>query len=346
MSNNSAPSYLFSGIRFNERSFEPSRSDIERICRFFSLGKLKHHQKEKGISVYHGNPLVFVGTSLGEFVLKFYSTVRAPKIEAEYTLNTILLKHRFPTPAMHAGYNGQPFFSTNDKLATCFSYIDGLPLWEKLSDKHTIRQVNTILFLLKNILSIAHRKIFLEKQPALAATLNAMAKNSRAMAPYNRKETIDETLLEAGRVYQSHQSLFARQRLYNNANFGNFLIKDKTTYLLDLEHIQEDYVLTDLACLVISYIYLNAPIALIKTVTKDYFARHKIKSNYLPVLNTLIKIRLIKRYLENIHREKSRNPFDCSPNLMHSYRSHLTSGQKLIASALRWVRSEKLSKLF
>ncbi len=128
-----------------KKRFNPSRSDIERICRFFSIGKLKHFEKEKGIVLLHANPFVYVLTTLGQYALKFYPMTEAKKIVIEYALNRFLIEHRFPAPVMYTGHRGQSFLTSNDRLATCSSYVNGLPSWQQIRQRKTITLINSTL---------------------------------------------------------------------------------------------------------------------------------------------------------------------------------------------------------
>jgi Ser/Thr protein kinase RdoA (MazF antagonist) len=333
-----SPANLFTGIHnplLDKRKFESSREDIKRICRFFSIGELRHYEKEKGPVLYHANFFVFVATTRGHYALKFYPPDTAQAIAVEYAINRILTNHHFPTPIMYAGQGGQPFFASNDRLAACYSYIDGLPAWQHINQRNTFPKINTAMLSLKNILSDAMRHVPSPKKENLSTTINALVQSSRLTAYYDQKETINASLLDACQTYKHHQRLFTRQWLHSDANLTNFLIYKKTVYTLDLSHIQEDYVLSDLTSLIPSCLLLNIPAKKIKTIVKDYFTRHKIKPEYFLVLNTLIKIKLIKDYLRNIRRKESIDLSTYPPDLMHTYIFHLSKHQESIAAVLK-----------
>ncbi len=329
---------LFAGIdnlSLDKRKFDPSLDDIERVCRFFAIGELRHYEKEKGIIVSHSNFLVFVATTHGQYVLKFYPPDATKTITIEYAINHILINQHFSTPIMYAGHGGQPFFASNGRLVTCFSYIDGLPAWQRIKQQNTLCQINAAMLSLKNILSINMGRIPFLKKESLTTTTNTLAQDSRALAPYDQKKMIDATLKEAFRTYRHHRLLFARQRLHNNASLTNFLICKETVYTLDLSHVREDYALCDLASLVISCLFFNIPTTTIKTIVKNYFTQHKIGPGHSPVLNTLVKIGLIREYLKNIQREKSIGLVPYPPDLAHTYMSHLSARKKSITAVLK-----------
>ena len=329
---------LFSGIdnlSLDTRTFDPSRDDIKGICRFFSLGKLQYYEKEKGIIVSHANFFVFVETTRGQYALKFYPTDAAKPIAIEYAINKILINHHLPTPLMHAGPDGQPFLASNDRLATCYSYIDGTPAWQQIKQRNTFPKINAVLFSLKNILSTDLKHIPFLKQENLATTMNTLTQASRTWAGYDQKDIIDASLLDACQTYHDHQPLFTRQYLHNNAHLNNFLIHKNFVYILDLTHLREDYVLSDLTSLVTSCLFFNVPFTTIKTMVKNYFTQHKIGPDLMPLLNTLIKVGLIKEYLKNIKREKSVKISNYPAGLMQTYLSHLSGRKELITAVLR-----------
>lgn len=335
---NDSPPDLFAGIdnlSLDKRNFDPSQDDIEHICRFFSIGKLQHYEKEKGIAVSHTNFFVFVVTARGQYALKFYPMYAVKMIAIEYAVNRFLIAHHFPTPIMYAGHDGQPSLTSNGRLATCFSYINGQQAWQQIKQRNTLIQINTAMLSLKNILSVTKGRIPFLKQERLATSINTLAKVSRAITPYNQKKIIEAPLRDACRTYQSHQRLFTRQWLHNNASLTNFLIDKETVYTLDLSHVREDYALSDLASLVISCLFLKMPTTTIKTIVKDYVTQHKMESEHLLVLNTLVTIGLIREYLKNVRREKSVDLATYSPNLVRTYRSYLSARKESIAAVLR-----------
>ena len=326
---------LFAGIDLlDKRKFDPSRGDIEHICRFFSLGQLQHYEKEKSIIVSHSNFFVFVSTTHGQYALKFYPLDAAKSIAIEYAINRLLINHDFPTPLMRVGVKGKPFSQSNDRLATCYAYINGLPAWQHIKERNTFPKINTAMLFLKNILSTTKGCIPFQKQASLKATINHLAQDSRSLAPYDQKKTIDRSLRDTYRAYQRHQLLFAHQRLHNNTNLTNFLMYKKTVYTLDLSHIREDYILSDLASLVISCLFFNIPAKTTKPIVKNYFTQHKIAPRYSIVLNTLVQIGLIKEYLKNVRREKSVKLPINPPDLVRTYISYLSQRKESITKGI------------
>jgi Ser/Thr protein kinase RdoA (MazF antagonist) len=190
---------------------------------------------------------------------------------------------------------------------------------------------------LKNILSVTKGRIPFLKQERFATIVNDLAKESRAAAPYNQRKIIEASLQNACRTYQNHQRLFIRQWLHNNANLTNFLVDKETVYTLDLSHIREDYALSDLASLVISCLFLEIPATTIKTIVKDYVTQHKMESEHLLILNTLVTIGLIREYLKNVRREKSVDLAIYSPDIVRTYRSHLSARKESIAAVLKGI---------
>ena len=155
------------------------------------------------------------------------------------------------------------------------------------------------------------------------------------MAPYDKKEQLEISLMDICRTYQHHQRLFTRQRLHTNTHIDNFIIHKKTLYTLDLSHIQEDYVLVDLRGVVDSCLFLDMPASRIKTIIKDYFTRHKMGGQYLFVLDTLVKISLIKEYLKIIQREKSVEISTFPHDLVLRYQAHLPQKKGSVITALK-----------
>jgi Ser/Thr protein kinase RdoA (MazF antagonist) len=329
------PSTLFAGVdnaSLDTRVFNPSALVIERVCRFFSIGEIKHTKQEPGLVVSHSNFIVFVTTTSGKYVLKFYPPDSAKSIAIEYAINRFLKNRGFPTPTMHAGEG--PFLDSDGRLATCFSYINGQPAWQNLKQPKTIIKINGALVSLKDILSTGQGRIPFPKQKPLIPTIDELAQTSRESAPFNQKKMIDASLQEACQSYQKHKSLFIRQALHNNANLTNFLIDKETVYLLDLSHVREDYALADLSSLIISSLFLNIAKKTIRMISKAYFKQNKIGPEYLPALHTLFQIGLIKEYLKNSRRENSTDFSAYPTRLVRTYRSQLSARQKLIAAFL------------
>ncbi len=332
------PANLFAGVdnlSLDKRKFDPSRDDIERICLFFSIGKLRHFENEKGIIVSHSNFFIFVATTHGQYALKFYPPDEAKAIAVEYAINRLLTDHHFLTPLMYAGHGGQPFFASNGRLATCFSFIDGLPAWQHIKLQHTFRQINSAMLSLKNILFANRGRIPFLEQESLMATINTLTKNSHALAPYDQKGTIDTSLLDAYRTCQHHPLSFTRQLLHNNITLTNILISEKNVYILDLSHIRKDYAFCDLASMVISCLFFDIPIKTIKAITKDYFNQHRMEIKHSPALNILVKMGLIREYLKNIQREKSVKLSNLLPDLAPTYIAHLSKRKKSITNLLK-----------
>ena len=278
------------------KEFNPSPDNIKRICRFFGVGELQHYELEKAISFPHANYFIFAATTHGQYALKFYPSNEAKTISFEYAINRILAKDHFPTPAMYKGPGARAYMPSNGRLAACYSYINGSSAWDHIRQRKTIQQINAALLSLKNILLKNKKHIPIEKHPSLTLTINALLRSIGAMPPQDQQETIKASLLDACRTYQHHRSLFTRQWLHSDANLTNFLICPKNLYILDLSHIREDYALSDLASLIVSCV-MSIPFPTIKAIAQDYFSQHKINSDLSQVLNTLIKIGLIKEYL-------------------------------------------------
>jgi len=292
-------------LTFDKREFDCSQEDIERVCRFFDIGKLRNFKKEKGISVSHSHFFVYAATSRGEYALKFYPATAAPAVAAEYSVNRFLRLHHFPTPVMHAGHNHRPYEKINDRLAACYSYINGSSAWNNIRRQKTIHQINTAMLSLKNILSMAKRRISFPKQESFLTTVKVLTQDARSLPEGDQKKTVKAALISAFRTYQQHRSLFTRQILHNNISLTNLLIHQKTVYVLDLSHIREDHAMSDLASLVVSCYFFKVPVKTIKNVIEDHFAQHQINKDRLAVLYSLVKIEMIKEYLKNARRESS-----------------------------------------
>lgn len=329
---------FFAGIdhlSLDKRTFTPSPKDIERLCRFFSIGKLKHYQKERDIVVSHSNFFVFVETDRGQYAVKYYPKYAAKIITIEHAVNRFLIGHHFPTPIMYADRDRKPFLASNNRLATCFSYIDGQQAWQQIKQRNIMIQINTTMFSLKKILAMTQGHIRFIKQKNLATTINALAKESRALSPYSQKKLISASLKNAYRTYQRYPSLFTRQLIHNNASLTNFLISKETVYTLDLSHIWEDYAFSDLASLIVSCLFLKIPKKTVKALLKDYFVQHKMSQEHTPALTTLVQVKLIEEYLKNVCRGKAVDFSAYPADLVYAYRSQLLARMQSIAASLR-----------
>ncbi len=332
------PNLLFAGIenvRFDQRRFDPSRDDIEHICRFFSLGKLKHFKKDPGLLVAHSNFFVMAETARGRYALKFYPPDEARSLTIEYAVNRLLISRHFATPVMHVGINGKPMLPSNGRLTACFSYIDGVQPWQLIKDPQVIKQLNAVMLSLKHILTESSGRVPFLKQDSLTATVSSLNDASRQAARYENQKLIHAVLTEICRIFQDNQPLFRRQLLHNDTTLTNFLIDKKTAYLLDLSHIREDYALSDLANLVISCLFLDVPAATTRKVVRDYLVQHKMDRNNIVVLNAIVKLGLVRDFLKSLARERSDELCQNSPDFVKSYLFHLSVRKEFIISVLR-----------
>jgi Ser/Thr protein kinase RdoA (MazF antagonist) len=329
---------LFAGIAnlsSNIKLFDLSRDDIEHICRFFGLGDLRGYEKEKGVTVSHYNAVVFIATTKGQYILKFYPPNSAKSIVAEYILNHILLHHHFLTPTMYAGLRGQPFCPSNNRLVACYAYINAPQAWQAIHQRNTLSKINAALLALKKILSETRVPLPCPKQKSIWGTLTVLRQDTKGLMPCDQKDLIDAYLLAACRTYHHNQQLFTRQRLHTNAHLDNFLIYKGKIYTLDLSHVQEDHILADLRDVVVSCMLIGSPAATIKTVINDYLAQHGLRQELFLVLDTLIKIELIKNYLKNIQYEKSVGLSVYPKALKRAHIPKLSQRKKFIISLLK-----------
>lgn len=329
---------LFAGVdapSLDIRTFDVSQSDIEAICRFFSLGKLKSYTQEKGTVVSHSNFFVFAKTSRGEYALKFFPSDAAKEISIEYAINRFLVERGLPTPPMHCGRGRKASMPCNGRLAACFSFINGKPAWQQIRRPATVEHINSSIVALKQALAHAPTRIPRIKQENFLETARGLARSSKENSPYDQKTFIDRVLQEACRTYQDHRHLFTRQWQHNNTTLTNFLVKKRTIYTLDLSHIREDYALSDLASLVISCHFLKIPQTVIQNIVRDYFRQHATSSQLLPVLNVLLNIGLIKEYLKTVRREKGLPTVHCPDKLKKIYSFYLQDRKKTILRLLK-----------
>ncbi len=334
---NYTPTNLFAGIDsplLDTKTLNISREDIEAVCDFFSIGKLRHYEKEKNVTVSHSNFFVFVETDRGQYALKFYSTSTERNIPIEYLINRFLVNNNFPTPAMHASRSRRTFLAVKDRLAACYSFIDGTPLWKHINHPKIIHQLNSTILILKKILSTAPASIPRLKQRNYAEIFSNALHASKEFAPYDQKKLIDTCLLDASRNYRHHQRTFTRQWLHNNTTLTNFIFYKETIYILDLSHIWEDYALIDLVTLIISCLYLSIPGKTTEAIIQNYFVQHTLGQEYLPVLNALLKFELAEEYLKYVRREKSVLPAALPQDLVDTYLFHLSERKKSIAVML------------
>ncbi len=321
-------------VVFDQRDFNLTLEDLKKLCRFFSLGNLKHYVKEKGTVISHSNFFIFVETYKGQFAFKFYPPSVTKSIIAEYTVNRLLITRKFPAPKMYPGTNEKPFMPINNYLATCLEYIDGVQIWHKIRQKETIIAMNTAMLHLKTILTSIKKPIPLQKKERLIETVKTLIQESQALSKNEQKKLIGNVLNLACQTYLSDTKLFSRQLIHNNASLTNFLIKDNTVFTLDLGHIKEDYILSDLASFVISCYLCKIPKRISKTVISDYFIQHKLKKEYKKVLCAILQVSLIQEYLKNIQREKSLKIAPYPQRLTKTFRSRLQARIGLIEKML------------
>lgn len=330
---------LLGGINnviFDKQRINPTKTEMERVCSYFSLGDMRGYGQLEEIAVSPTNPIVFLKTAKGKFVIKLYPESEAGRILVEYALNQALLTYDFPTPAMHAGQDGKPFMGCNGRMAVCFSYVDGPKIFQCLHNKNAIRRVNTALLSLKNILPRVESRIVFTREPEMVGMINdIMNVNELELVPSTLRALLMKNLLQIMRAYKKHRFLFARQYLQTHANLSNFIICKETVYVLDLQHIRESYSLSDLASLVMHSFFFDSSAGWITNLVRDYFIQHQTDAKSILVLNVLLKFKLIQEYILYTRQGQLGYSLDFSPQLARSYRANLEARKNCILRILQ-----------
>lgn len=336
---NKSSSQLFGGIdhiSLDTRTFDPSQVDIESICRFFSLGKLKIFQKEKNITLSHSNFFVFASTTRGNYALKFYPASSSKDILHEYALNRYLGLHGFPTPAMLTSSDGKTSVPFCGSLAVCFEYINGQQAWQHIHKKTVQDQINGLMRQLKTVLLPLAGSKFISPQDSFAAQIKNLIQTASQLTPFYNERNIRKEINHIAQEFAAHKKLFVRQILHNNATLTNFMISKGKVFLLDLSHIKEDYLLSDMTALVLSCRFLRIPPKITKTMIGEYFLAHGLKKPHQTVLNTQMRLSIIREYLKNTSREKNLSKARAlTTGQVERYKLYLSQRTKHLVQLLR-----------
>ncbi len=307
--------------------------EIQQICRFFDLGRPLHFEnKMSGLPHAHG--LGLAKTSKGKFVIKCYPAYAAQRISLEYAINRILTQRRFPTPAMHAGPPHRPFCRISHQLFCCYDFIDGDHAWQSIQSRDTFRQINGNLIGIKNTLAPLKGRLPFLRQESLAAKIKDLSQKSKILKTYDHKNLIEGHLKNICRAFESQRRAFARQWLHNCATLTNFLKFKSKIYVIDLEHVREDYVLADLASLVLSCLSVDVkkdvPLFTIQAVIKDHYAQLRPSEEDLAVVRALFLLGLVKEYLHYIRACRLPGPASQQLSLKQARAFHLLADSKAL----------------
>jgi len=321
-------------ILFDLRSFHLSDNDIHLICRFFLIGEPQYFEKEKNIHISHSSFFVFIKTTSGEYALKFYPKNYAEKIIHEYSLTHLLRRFSdLSIPTMYTGKNKKPFYIFRDHIVVAYSYIKGEQAWQHISQKTVFTKLNAMILSLNSLLIKLRGKIVAPKNTHLTARIKTLLKISQSLS-FNQKSFITSLLKKLQQDYQIYAPCFHRRLIHNNLTLSNTLIADNTIYLLDLSHICEDYILSDLSSLICSCLFLDIPPKTIQNIIKNYLSNDIIKSSNV-ILMLLIQIVLIENYLLCLSRIKTTDFSPYPPALVQNYRFHLSNRMHQILQILQ-----------
>lgn len=315
------------------KKFEISKEDIDRICRFFRIGKLYKINKEEEKGIDHCNPLLFMTTTEGKYVIKFYSLNLAPNIRTELLINNTLIKGCFSTPVMHTSKTGCPGIQINHRIATCFTHIEGITAQRAALTKDLISTINQSIFELNRI--VRSNKRIIDRLPYhdFHRKINPLMRAARTK--YNQVDGMEKKLAQLINFYNIRSKLFIKKPVHINLSLSNIILTGERVCLIDLEHIRMDYVMNDLAGLIYSCLSNKIPIMHIKYCVRRYMALNKIPPDMLPVLANFIKIRLIEYYLMIKQRERSARKLTHRPVLAYANFLHAKKLQKEILDHLQ-----------
>ncbi len=292
-------------IALDTRIFTLSQNDIAAVCGAYALGPLLEFEQERNILVSHSNFFAFAKTTRGSYALKFYPADASRRLSVEYALNQFLTRRGFDTPQMHCTKKGVAYVPCQGRLAACYVYIKGQEAWLHIHKKGVIRRINTALMSLKKTLEHLSSNIHCPKHETVPAAVESLLRSSSNINNSETKKYSLRSLREIFAAYQSHRRCFTRQKLHTNASLTNLLVRGTTVHTLDLSHIEDGYCLSDLASLVISCHFFNVPQQTISSLIDDYVTVHGRTEKFPLVLETLIKLGLVKELLKTIRREQS-----------------------------------------
>jgi len=303
---------FFGGIEaklFDTRKFEITNNDLVAICEDFKLGKATHIVKEPNTRISHSNFIFLVKTTTGKYILKFSPSLSSKDVIKEFTINRFAARHKFPAPYMYASKKNTPYVKIQKYLATCYSYIDGEPLYLKKLDSLKIKKITAGIFRLNQLLPL-----FIKEKPLYSSFLSlenfhkkmaSVLTFSKRIKDHSRKKFITSTIENLSGVYTGNRDDFIKKPLHTNITLANMLFNNDQIFFLDFSHIRIDYQLYDLAVLIASCSLFNQSDKIIGEIIKSYFKIHDIKKDNLKILNSFITFYFLKEYLKITEREKS-----------------------------------------
>jgi len=326
-------------IRLDTRNWDIAKDDIAEVCRAFRLGNIKRYEKEPNIAVSHSNFFVFLATTRGAYAIKLYPANEEKALTAELILNRLLIKNKFPTPAMHLTIDRSAFLRLNQHRAACFDFINGEPVYRHRLDNETILQINERILQLKEILSRSVLPTRLLQTTSFPGRITSLLQTARQIAPFDGHELIDRSLILAHELFAGNPHLFERKPLHNIISLANLFRYRNKIYILDRSHIKADYELSDLASLVISCLFLSVPRTAIRSLIKKYLMVHKTEQNKSLVLTACLQLGLTQEYLKTVRRYQNISTAAKLSKLDRSYRSRLNQRIKLIRDILKEFQS-------
>lgn len=296
------PAYNFyAEIYQDTRQFRVPSKSLERICSGFRIGMPKKVEMAKR-SGQPRNIIVVISTRSGKHVLKFHASSRESKndIIREFAVNRLLAKHDIPVPAMYVSGSQNPFIEDGGYLVTGYEFIQGRPLHKRVSFRELIKLIE-IVSRLNRVLGGLESEGF-PGNDIFSARVKMLIRDSSSLAPFEAKVLVNEVLSDACKFYARSPQSFIRKLIHGDLRELNIRLSDGSFYILDLVSVRVDYMLSDLASLVISCFDINMPVPRILKMIRRYFIINRLGPRQLLLLTLFVRLGFVERYLVNIKR--------------------------------------------
>jgi len=281
------------------RKFNVSKAEINLLMEEFGFGKAIDYGIETNINHTHSNKLIFATSDKKrKYAFKFYLKRERPlRFYIQFLVISKLISSGFRTNNMYLTKNGKPFYKLNNIYVAAYEMLDATPIsnldFKKL-DKKTLLD---IFFTLRKRLDIINDKTNFKKYIINDFKKRYDLKNILKQLPKKDPET--QTVKKILKKIENNLSKTDNGKLirfvHNNISLNNILLKNKTYYIIDFDHLTYDYHISDFASF-ITNLYINKiDQNEIDNLTLRYLKKTKDSPN---LLTSLVSLGLIKEYIK------------------------------------------------
>ena len=330
---------------FDTRSFKITKKQLGLFCENFNTGKFLERLKEINIPLSHSNFVIFVKTTKGKFVLKFFPKASPKDITIEYTLNRIFKENYLLTPTMYINQNNRPFSKLNGYLISCYDFIEGKTMYQEKLDSRRIEKINVTMEKLNKVLASSLDKTNLNTilvKETISEKLQSL-KDLAVQLPHGKeKEYSFKEIENLCSFYLAHPDSLQKMIIHSNITLANLIHNREGIYILDLIHVRMDYQINDLANLIESALILKIPYPILNAIVHGYFYKHDFPRSKNELLFAFIRMHLLKGYLKIVTRKDSLPPAKSNLRLYRLYLSEKIKQKNLRINLLKQFSGHRM----